>query len=472
MRAAVRWTLIGGAVLSVALLVAAAADGPKPRPPDVVMIVVDTLRADRLGAYGNRRGLTPFLDKMVEHAHVVERAYSAASWTSPSVASIFTSRFPSQHGIIGFSAVLADHETTLAEVLHAAGYATAGFSANGLISKKSGFDQGFDTYRAYLEMERFTRPARRADEITNEALHWLETMRQRDATKPVFLYLHYMEPHPPYAPPPELLQRLRGPNPLDVNALNLALVTFGPPATELMNDIRDVYDAEVMAIDAALGRLVAALEHRGVDRHALLVMTADHGEELRDHGALGHGKTLYNEVTHVPLIVRTPGETRGHVIDRVISSIDIAPTVLDEAGIEIPSTFEGVSFARDLEVQGMASSIRRFVGRWWDERPPPVAFSEHYALPPVDPDKPLHQNAVVRDHGKVIAWTDGRRDFFSLADDPGEQEPDRTEGAQRQALVASLDEMRRRVSSNRTTAEERTIDPRTRDALRALGYVH
>jgi len=157
--------------------------------PDVVLIVIDTLRADRLGVYGNERGLTPFLDAFARGAHVFERAYAQAPWTNPSVASLFTSRYLSQHGVVGFDSVLAAEETTLAEVLKQAGYGTGAFSANGLISRKAGFDQGFDVYRAHLTIvppaERFTRPAKRADEITGEALAWLDTLGRPGARPPV-----------------------------------------------------------------------------------------------------------------------------------------------------------------------------------------------------------------------------------------------------------------------------------------------
>jgi arylsulfatase A-like enzyme len=475
MRGASRRTAL---VLAALLATAAAREAPA-RAPDVVVIVVDTLRADRLGVYGSRRGLTPFLDAFARRAHVAERAYAQAPWTSPSVASLFTSRYPSQHGIVGFDSVLGAGETTLAEVLREAGYATGAFSANGLLSRNAGFDQGFNTYRAYLDLRgdparRFLRPARRAGDITDEALRWLAVVeRLRGPDAPVFLYLHYMEPHSPYAPPAELLARVRGDKPpLDLDRVNLSLLAanLAPPAPDVLADILDAYDAEVLAIDTALRRLWTKLERRGMGERALVVVTADHGEEFQEHGGMGHGRTLYGEVMHVPLIVRSPGQTRGGIIERVVSSIDVAPTVLDMVGVEPAATFEGVSFARDLATRGAGPSIRRLWARLWDDRPRALAYGEQFRQWAAKPDTISHQSAVVLGEKKVIAWTDGRRDFYALDDDPGEQRPNRVGAAERDELVDAHDAIRARVTRDRTPAATHTVDPRTRDALRALGY--
>jgi arylsulfatase A-like enzyme len=155
------------------------------------------------------------------------------------------------------------------------------------------------------------------------------------------------------------------------------------------------------------------------------------------------------------------------VIERLVSSVDIAPTVLDLIGLAAPETFEGMSFARDLEA-ATGTRFRRFLSRWWDERPRPAVFSERYPL--VASNAPSHRNAVVLDGSKLIASSDGRHEFFSLADDPHELQANRVDAANREGLIVTLDELRRRVLQNRTAAEKRTVDPRTRDALRALGY--
>jgi arylsulfatase A-like enzyme len=238
----------------------------------------------------------------------------------------------------------------------------------------------------------------------------------------------------------------------------------------MLDGIRDTYDAEVMAIDAALGRMMAALAERGIDHEALVVITADHGEEFYDHGSFGHGRTLFEEVLRVPLIVRTPRQKRGRVIERLVSSVDVAPTLLDVIGLERPDTLEGLSFAHHLDSPKKGTSLRRFLARLWDAPRKPAVFSEHHPQTPSDAPSP--RVTVVRDRSKVIVWSDGRQDFFSLADDPHEQHADGVGAKERSKLVTTLGKLRQRVLRNRTAAEKRTIDPRTRDALRALGYTN
>src|SRR5690242_22307 len=201
-------------LVAIGLLLACSAGGCLRwvrRPPNVIVIVIDTLRADRLGSYGNTHGLTPFLDTLGTRGVVFKRAYAQSSWTNPSIASLFTSRFQSQHGVVIPASRLADSEVTLAEVLHARGYATGGFSANALIGNHVGFGQGFDEYQALWpappDATHYHGAKQRADSIDDLALQWLDR-RGCGATAPFFLYLHYVEPHPPYSPPAEVLKRL------------------------------------------------------------------------------------------------------------------------------------------------------------------------------------------------------------------------------------------------------------------------
>jgi len=182
------------AFLRSALVVLLVAMGPLPgcssSPPDVIIVLIDTLRYDRLGAYGSKRGLTPFLDSFAEQAYVFERAYAQSSWTNPSVASLFTSRYQWQHQLTELGSVLGPEEITLAELLGSHGYASAGFCANILVSHRSGFDQGFDLFRTMAERN-FAKG--RAAHVNHEALAWLDEHTAGEGSRaPVFLYLHYM----------------------------------------------------------------------------------------------------------------------------------------------------------------------------------------------------------------------------------------------------------------------------------------
>jgi hypothetical protein len=187
--------------------------GPGP-PPNIVLIVVDTLRADRLGDYGGTRNLTPTIDALAERGTVFQRAYAQTSWTSPSVASLMTSRYPLQHGVLVFNSVLPPSEVTLAELLQEEGYATGGFSANAALSAERGYAQGFDEYAS------FTRDAEpgpvlgryaRADQVNASVLEWVDGLAE---ARPLFLYIQYMEPHIPYFPSSSAVEQLRPGRPI------------------------------------------------------------------------------------------------------------------------------------------------------------------------------------------------------------------------------------------------------------------
>src|SRR5439155_891594 len=182
----------------------------------------------------------------------------------------------------------------------------------------------------------------RADAINALAFAWLDHVA--DSRKPVFLYLHYIEPHPPYTPPVAVLDGLlRGRPRPDLDEVSKAML-FGqvvPPDAQTLQQIEDVYDAEVMSLDGGLRELFSGLDARGFLANAFVAITADHGEEFDDHGLVGHGTTLYNELIRVPLLVRLPGQTRRVDVEDVVSLIDVAPTILATVGIRRPPAFEG-----------------------------------------------------------------------------------------------------------------------------------
>jgi arylsulfatase A-like enzyme len=465
-------------VFGMLLLAALAGCGAAPAParrPNVLLVVIDTLRADRLGVYGNTRGLTPFLDELAARSHVVERVRAQAPWTNPSVASIFTSRYQSQHRIVDYRSVLVDAEVTLAEALKANGYVTGAFSANGLIGASLGFAQGFDQFSAHLLVTgadpTYLRVPWRADRLGAEALEWLATVQGGGA--PIFLYLHLMEPHAPYAPPPELLARLRGARPpLDLRATSEAMyVTSTTPLDEAgLQDVIDAYDASVMAVDGALRRFFAALEQRGFLDDAVVVVTADHGEEFQEHGARGHGRTLYDEVIHIPLLVFDTAGQPG-VVEDVVSSVDIAPTVLQLVGVPIPATFEGRSFAPALD-QRWGTRVRRGLTGLLRRRPESAAYSEH--LPPFDvgAGSPTQaERSLVLGDLKVIRWSDGVHRFFDLDIDPAEQEANLVDQSDRVRVEQRFVEAEAEAARNPSPAETLVPDERVQEALKALGYV-
>ena len=434
------------------------------RAPNVVVVVVDTLRADRLGCYGDGRGLTPFLDALAARGVAFRNAYAPAPWTNPSVASLLTSRFPSQHGAVAFESVLADTEVTLAEKLRAAGYRTGAFSANGGIAGGLGFAQGFETYRAHMPkavagVSNLLWMPLRGDALNAETIEWLDRPGSSRGG-PVFLYVQYMEPHTPYDPPAEVLARVTAGEPApDVTAVNrlTILAHVNPVQAEQVHAITRVYDAEVASVDARIRELFAALEQRGVLRNALVIVTADHGEEFNEHGVIGHGMTLYEPAIRVPLIVVVPGAAHGAVVDEVVSLVDVAPTVLEVAGIAPPPAFEGRSL-RPL----LASR---------DARAPGLAYVER--IPQRIDESPEHPHAaaLVVGSDKLIAGAHGEREAYRLDVDPDERNETGVDEAKRTALERHLDEMGARARRDVAARRTQPLDEETKEKLRALGYL-
>jgi arylsulfatase A-like enzyme len=430
--------------------------------PDVVVILVDTLRVDRLGCYGSSRGLTPAIDALAARGVVFLNAHAASSWTKPSVASLFTSRLPLDHGARRADSVLAEDERTLAEAFHDAGYATGAVAANPVLDPRFGFGQGFDGYDvATLSWK--------ASEVRKRAGLWLAQLWARHGPRPpIFLYVHYMEPHTPYAQTRKLSE-LFGPDAPSLPDVNRRLLTAAvSPLTVVEREhMERVYDAEVAEVDAQIGSLQNLFKlYRLVD--PIFVVVADHGEEFWDHGGILHGHTLYEELIHVPLVVVASGVTTGGDVTDTVSLLDVAPSLLDLAGIPRPASFRG----RSLRALLMPRSAW---GHAWDAithpfAEPSTAVSEVqtyrestslYALR-------SHQlRAMVRGRDKAIWTDDGPAEFYDLADDPRERRPAALGTGARRRLEDALASMEHEPATPPATVP---LDPATRDRLRALGY--
>jgi arylsulfatase A-like enzyme len=431
------------------------------RPPNVVIVLIDTLRPDRLGVYGDSRGLTPAIDALAKTGTVFRHAYAQSSWTVPSVASLFTSRFQSQHGMNSFTTVLADTEDTLAERFSARGYVTGGFVANTLVPDKHGFAQGFDVWRMFGH---YPTHKGSGDEVNGAVFQWLDS--RSDRTHPIFLYAHYMEPHTPYNPPADLLARQIGDAPPpDADQISGCFnLPMYPMPDALLPGAKALYAAEVAAADRAVGQLLDGLRTRGILDDAIIVLLADHGEAFNDHGIIGHGQTLYNELIHVPLVIVATARPAPRTVDRLVSVIDVAPTLAALTGGPIPPSFEGHSQADTVGVQsGWRSVVARF-----DAPPPDRAFSQ--LLIPEDPSRVTpHVWAVVAGDNKLIAGIDGERSYYALDTDPGETNPDGVTPERRAVLDRGLDQLRA-YGAAAPARPVPTVDADTRERMRALGY--
>jgi len=474
-------------LLSLALL--AACRPTLPSRPNVVLIVVDTLRADALGSYGNRRGLTPFLDRWADQGTRFANAYAASSWTLPSVASLLTSRYPTQHRVTSFFAYLADDETTLAHVLHRHGWATAAFSANPALPRHLAAS-GFDTFPAYEPWRKLATPP-----LVRKSLLWVDRVRRETPGRPLFLYYQLMEPHAPYEPPEPYRARFAA-SELPAARLNLLHMRFllgvgkhltmaeavqlcglgdmpaWVPGWRAEHDVRradldyarSLYDGEVASLDAALRRLFVELDARGVLRHAIVVVTADHGEEFGDHGFFTHGTGLYNELIHVPLLLAGDGIPSG-TRTQAVSLVDVAPTVLDLAGLPPEPTFEGRSLVPLAVRTAPAVDVV-------SELPETSAGGVG-----------MHTKAVVRGELKLLALERGGpgngtglsgTEVYDLHTDPGELvAPTAPLRARAIPMMVSLRTFADALAPRaRTATPTAPITDEMRDQLRALGYVN
>jgi arylsulfatase A-like enzyme len=333
--------------------------GERSAHPNVVLILVDTLREDGLGAFRTDRDPSPHLDDLVDEAAVFERAYATAPWTHPSTGSLLTGLLPPQHGLGTAPAGMSffrPQTVLLAELFHRAGYATATVSNNLIVSPDEGFARGVDSFDTRsLDIDQYFG----AERVTRGAMEWLD--EAGDA--PFFLYLHYFDPHDRYQAPlpytrafvtPALRARVKD---LDVtrgrvNPIRNRLYEDGrrtdfEPSTDTMEVLRGLYDGEIQYVDAWIGRLLRFLQQRGRDRDTIVVLTADHGEEFLDHDYLKHGQGLYDELIHVPLVMRFPdGTGRGRRIASPVSLIDVVPTLLAACGLSDAARYAGPG--RDL----------------------------------------------------------------------------------------------------------------------------
>ena len=441
--------------------------------PNVIMVVVDTLRIDATGPYGaaHTGGVspTPNLDRFAAEGLVFERMYANSTWTRPSMASLFTSRIPSGHGAVKQEDPLHHDLPHLAKAFSEAGYATAAVVTNVNLAPDFGFDMGFDAYRYFgptrplgatgpavrlslinvvrLLQERLTSrlaPERfygEAPVITRDALELVDGL---EAGGPFFLWAHYMDPHDPYFRRP-------------YDGYGIARVRTPNPPAEWAHEMRELYDADVGYWDEHFGRLLDGLDERGLLDSSVVLVTSDHGEEFFEHGGWWHGETCHDVVSRVPLIVRLPGGAGGGHRDRRLAQIiDVAPTLLSSARLPVP---EGMS-GRDL------------LGADDDGADRVVVMEEDHGG--------MVLSGVVWDRYKLIrAEPDNPRGFpefqlFDLERDPGEE----TNIADTEPrLVEQLIELLERRLAGEPAAppasERRTVDvdAALEEDLRSLGYI-
>jgi arylsulfatase A-like enzyme len=426
-----------GAVVSLGCSVEPGFDGS-----NIILISIDTLRADHVGVYGYERDTTPNIDRFARESVIFMETAATAPKTLPSHASIFTSLLPSHHGGLsnrGFR--LSDDAVTMAEILRDKGYRTVSFNDGGLMAEAFGFSQGFEIYESTEQKSRF-------ETRVEPAKEWIAA--HRDSR--FFLFLHTYEVHLPLKPPRKYFEMFRRadrrhyPEDLVFTKHRLNREEKAAANVPVVEHVIDLYDATIRSMDASFQDLVDFLSAMDLLDDTLIVFTSDHGEEFGERGKIAaHGSTLYDEVIRVPLIIRFPGGTYGStIVDGQVSSLDILPTVLDVVGIEPLDFFEGHSL-RDL-VRGRASTIN-------------VAFSE-------------------TGNGKFATARDGRWKMlqrprvgwlFDLVEDPGETQ--NVAPKNRDVFLQLQRQLAAALGSRPLRSSPFEPDEETTEQLRALGYI-
>lgn len=418
---------------------------PEPRQPNVLLILVDTLRADRLGGYGYGKPTSPALDRFLDSAVVFEDAQSAAPWTLPSVASLLTSLLSSTHGCWQYNSPLHSSYTTLPEILTQHGYHTEGVVSHVFLHPKYGIGQGFAEYDVELvtkttkaSHEQITSP-----ELTRRALAFLDRRAADPEEQPWFFMLHYFDPHDTY------------------KSHDGITAQFG-------DDDEALYDGEIAFTDQHIAQVLDRLDELGMDDDTIVAFVADHGEEFNEHGRERHGKSLFTEVVHVPFALRVPGVEPRRVA-QLVSTVDFAPTLLELLDLPRP----------DLPMAGR-SLVPALRG---EELPARSAISElrlrlrkDCRLESFATERWKIVREIPKKNGTRQARNAVQRTFlFDRINDPAEahdvaaEHPDVVAKLERQ-LAAEL-EAAEAASEIFTSAEAMNLTEAELERLRALGYV-
>jgi len=445
--------------LTTARLTVPAGAAPPPPPvraaaarPNLVLYVVDTLRADYLGAYGHPAPTSPRLDGFARDGVLFEDAWAQASWTRSAMASVLTGLHVQGHGVDREDRLLSPSAHTLTEALRAGGYRTGAFVANHLLGGRFGFDQGFDAWNPATP-SLYGAPA--AD-LVRAALAWVDS-----GPRPFFLYVHTMEPHAPYTPSDEDLRPFavdgyRGPT--DTRSL-LRLGQLGTLDPAGLAFLRSRYRGEVRQNDRAFGGLLDGLESRGLAGATAVVFTADHGEEFLEHGGTEHAKTLYQELVRVPLVVRLPGGPKRGARERApAQQIDLMPTLLSLAGLP-PGALPG----RDLTLT--------LTGQPPPELPPLLFSEERFGVVDKLSIRAGDLKLIFNNDGPALWRAGSHLELYDLARDPVEK----VNLVARRPIAAVF--LQRRLEAFRNAqpraraAESVALSSAEKEQLRALGYV-
>jgi arylsulfatase A-like enzyme len=490
--------------------------------PNIIIILIDTLRADHLSCYGHSRRTSPHIDALAERGCVFEKVVSPAPWTPPSHASLFTGTYPSRHGVDRSHLILDPSLTPLPEVLKQHGYRTYGVSSNYWLSRETRFDRGFDDFvhswqlvqthgtnkplqrqqlrqdlhlasaaeaggvKAKLgdfvneQFERARQRLRRSHHLcddgarrVNAFVHrWLPRWRRDEA--PFFAFLHFMEPHIRYAAPRQYhrMHVPRGVSDDRVQRLNQDpwkyLTGSAPMGGEEFEILRSLYDGEVSYVDYQIGQLTGMLESAGLLDETAIFLTSDHGENLGEHGLMDHCYCLYDTLLRVPLIAHYPTAFgRGRRVAGQVQTHDLFPTILELAGIGDDPVWSQVQSRSLLGDPGSRIAFAEYL----EPQPPlPVLRQRYPGFEGKEFDRALR--TAETDHLKYVWGSDGRDELYDLAADPTEsknlidEQPEKAK-----ELYSALETWLASFQHSAQDQETVELDESTIKKLEQLGYL-
>jgi arylsulfatase A-like enzyme len=455
------------------LALAACGDERRPAPAaasiagngtSVLMVTIDTLRADHLGAYGYGRNTSPAIDALARRGTTFEQAYTYWPKTRGSMVMMFTGKLPSQNGYAKTHPMLLDFNPTIAAVLKQAGYATAAVVDNPNVAAQHGYSKGFDRYRETWEETALATETDRTRAMTADAVRFIA---EAGAERPFFLWIHYVNPHAPYTPPPPFDSAFLdgasegGPRlPLVPGFHGGIPQQWAAPGRDRLGYYVAQYDGEIATVDREVGRVIEALDASGAAARTLVVLTSDHGESLGEHDYyFDHGEDLFDPSLRVPLIIAQPGAPAGVRSASLASTLDVFPTILDAVKVSYPPDLAGRSLLPIVE------------GRAGAEREHLFAQNER------------HLAGVVDTRFKLVEAPAGegvRRALYDRKLDPGEErDASRSQPAARQSHGAELDAFQEQAereweATRRRLGETKGPAKMTAEAcekLKTLGYV-
>jgi len=440
------------------------------RPPNVVIVVMDTVRQDHLACYGYHRNTTPNLAGLIESSRIYYNAYSTSAWTSPAHASLFTGLFPIAHKTTQENWTMARGLVTLAEVFSIKGYETFGISENPLVSKRNNFDQGFSRYYETWRMSSQQAPLSIAPELFEKIL------TKRKKRDPFFIFVNLIEAHSPYDSSGPFRDRFLSDRSLrcENNQWHHYFLGRREFTSREIEQLNELYDAEILFVDHLVGEMTASLKKRGLWDDTIFIVTSDHGENIGDHEMMDHVFSLYESLIKIPLIIHYPRRFPPSSEDySVVQLPDIFPTLLNLVGVE-PGAFP--SQGRDL--LGEDSGEKRYV--FCEYYYPKQAFETFREQDREDSKLDRFKRrlrAIISNNMKLIWASDGKHELYDLAGDPQESANliNKAIYSERShALIKTLESIVHDYEQNiriHPVRPEEEIDDETLEALKSLGYM-